>query len=121
MIASVAIALGGLLLAYYFYLRNKNVPEKLAKSFSPIYNLLLNKYYVDEIYDALIVNPIKRGATILWEFFDEKVIDGLVNGVAEFFEDGGLSLRNIQSGKAQTYLVSILLGAVILAGYILVF
>lgn len=121
MVVSVLIALSGIGLAYYFYLKNRSVPEKLAQSFSPVYKLLLNKYYVDEIYDALIVNPIKKGSTILWEFFDEKVIDGIVNGAAEFFEDGGLSLRKLQSGKAQAYLVSILLGAVIFVGYFLVF
>ncbi|RMF95900.1 MAG: NADH-quinone oxidoreductase subunit L [Candidatus Schekmanbacteria bacterium] len=121
MVLSVLIALIGLAVAYYFYLKNKKVPEKLAENFSPIYKLLLNKYYVDEIYDALIVNPIKKGAVFLWEFFDDKIVDGIVNGTAEFFEDGGLSLRKLQSGKVQAYLVSILVGVVLFVGYFLIY
>lgn len=117
MIVSVIIALFGILLAYIFYLKSKNIPEKLSQSFSPIYNMLLNKYYVDEIYDALIVTPIKKGSIFLWEFFDAKVIDGLANGIGTFFENSGLSLRTLQNGRAQTYAVGILIGAVIFIGY----
>ena len=60
MVVSTAIAIAGIYLAYQMYIKKPEMPKKLAERFRLIYKLLLNKYYVDEIYDALFVNPIKK-------------------------------------------------------------
>jgi NADH-quinone oxidoreductase subunit L len=78
---SVAIALAGLMLARQFYLANPALPENLMNRFRGLYTTLLNKYWVDEIYDALIVNRTKGLGTLLARF-DLGVIDGGVNGSA---------------------------------------
>jgi NADH-quinone oxidoreductase subunit L len=78
---SVGIALAGMLLARQFYLRNPALPERLMNRFRGLYITLLNKYWVDEIYDALIVNRMK-GLGTFFARFDLSVIDGGVNGSA---------------------------------------
>lgn len=84
MIISVTIALIGILLAYHMYIRNPSIPEKLAKKFNVLYKLIFNKYYVDEIYDFFIIKRTKQFATILWQWFDVPVVDGMVNGTSKF-------------------------------------
>jgi len=86
--------------------------------FLPAPRLFENKYYVDEIYDAAFVRPITVGSTeVLWKFFDVKVIDGLVNGVAQFVGACAGVLRQIQTGLVRSYVAMILLGALIVIGY----
>ena len=119
MVVSTAIAIAGIYLAYQMYIKKPEMPKKLAERFGLIYKLLLNKYYIDEIYDTLFVNPIKNGSIFLWESFDNRVIDGIVNGVASFFEGGSSVLRRLQTGVAQSYMLSILIGAVMILGYYL--
>jgi NADH-quinone oxidoreductase subunit L len=92
----------------------------VARSFSGRRTLLLNKYYVDEAYDAAIVQPIKvTSETALWKVVDAGAIDGAVNGVGETV--GGLSelLRRVQTGSVRAYAASLLFGAVVLFGYYL--
>ena len=62
--------------AYYLFVKNKNLPEQIANVNKPLYQFLLNKWYFDELYDVLIVNPSKRFGLFLWKFFDIKLIDG---------------------------------------------
>lgn len=117
MILSVAIALFSIWIAYkwYFYDKKWSTPRKLVTNFSSGYKLLFNKYFVDEIYFRLIVDPIiliaRKG---LWKFFDEKVIDGFVNGLANLTVYFGEKVRKIQTGYAQTYAVIMLAGALVL-------
>ena len=110
MIVSLAIAFGGLGLAYYMYLKNPSFPRQLAERFRLLYHLICNKWFVDEIYDFLFVNPIKRGSGLLWTFFDVKVVDGLVNGSGRFVQWGSSVLKRIQTGHVQNYALSILVG-----------
>ena len=81
MIGSVVIALLGIGLATLMYLKRVGMADKLAASFSGLHKLLYRKYYVDEIYDAVVIQPLKKLCVILAEF-DLKVIDGIVNGSA---------------------------------------
>jgi len=80
--------------------------------------LLENKYYVDEIYDAAVINPIhvvsREG---LWKIFDVGVIDGLVNGLGRLVADAGAIVRHLQSGFVRAYAAIILLGALLVIGY----
>ncbi|MBI4454530.1 MAG: hypothetical protein HY644_01380, partial [Acidobacteria bacterium] len=80
---SVLVALLGMGMAYYFYLARPQLPGLLAHRFRTLYNTLYHKYYVDEIYDALVVNRAKNLGNFLWSF-DANVVDGLVNFSAAF-------------------------------------
>ena len=120
MIGSLTAAGLGILLAYWFYLRSPEIPEGLATAFSGAYRTLVNKYYVDEFYNWLIVHPVVVGSRkFLWQFVDVGVIDGAVNGSAEATADIGQVLRRIQSGNIRSYAAWVLLGAVGWLGYLL--
>ncbi len=87
---ALGIAVVGFLLARAFYVENPELPERLMARYRGLYLTLLNKYWVDEIYDALIVNPIQWISTnLLWHFVDVKVIDGTVNGTGELVRGSG--------------------------------
>jgi NADH-quinone oxidoreductase subunit L len=116
---SILVALTGILIAYRFYVANPSVPVKLAARLRGIYGLLVNKYYVDEAYDALIVNPVAAGSKdLLWRGVDVGVIDGAVNGVGRLVKGSASLLKNIQNGMVRSYAAWILAGAVLILLYI---
>ena len=79
----VIVALIGFLMAWWFYIKKPAVPEKLEKSLHGPYELLLNKYWIDELYAAVFVRPLLWISTnVLWHVVDEGIIDGVVNGSA---------------------------------------
>lgn len=83
--------------------------------------LLEHKYYVDEVYDAAIVQPIKQSSIrILWKFIDVRIIDGAVNGAAELAGLVGNTLRYLQSGLARSYVAVLVFGALLLIGYFVI-
>jgi NADH-quinone oxidoreductase subunit L len=109
----VLIALAGLLIAWWFYIKSPQTPKKLAESLRGPYTLVLHKYYVDELYNAVIIQPLLWISTnVLWHVVDEGVIDGTVNGVARVSRDTGSELREIQSGNARSYATWVVIGAV---------
>jgi NADH-quinone oxidoreductase subunit L len=109
----VLIALVGLFVAWWFYIKSPQTPKKLADSLRAPYTVLLRKYYVDEIYNAAIVQPLLWFSTnVLWHVVDETVIDGTVNGVARVARESGSELREIQSGNARSYATWVVIGAV---------
>ncbi len=114
MIISVILAVSGIWIARNIYLKKPSIAVSAAGRFKGLYNLLWNKYFVDEIYDAAIVNPIKKGSeTVLWKFTDAKIIDGAVNGTASVINFISARIRKIQTGVAQIYAVVMMLGIVI--------
>ena len=117
---SSLVALGGVAVAVFFFLRNRDAADHVAARFSVVYRLLSNKYYVDEIYDTTIVQPIRiLSEEGLWRRVDVRGIDGAVNGVAEAV--GGLSdlLRRLQTGSVRAYAASLFAGVVLVLGYYL--
>ncbi len=114
MTVTVVGAVAAILLARYMYIKNTQVANNYSKKFKGIYNLLLNKYFVDEAYDAAVVNPIVRGSeSILWKITDTILIDGLINGVAKLVGSISKSIRKVQTGVAQIYALVMMLGIVI--------
>jgi NADH-quinone oxidoreductase subunit L len=92
----------------------------MARQFSGVHRLLLNKYYVDEIYDGAVVQPIKRVSTgLLWRGVDAGLIDGTVNGVGLLVRGWSAVLRRLQTGSVRAYAMSIFLGVVSMLGYYL--
>jgi NADH-quinone oxidoreductase subunit L len=114
MVVSVAVALAGIALAWLFYVARPGLPDTLAASFSGIYKLIYNKYFVDEIYAAAVVNPVISGSReVLWKSVDARVIDGAVNGAGTVSQGVGGLLKRLQSGNIRTYAVWVLLGSVL--------
>ena len=117
---STVIAILGILFARWVWITRRSIAENAAREFAPIHRLLLNKYYVDEIYDAAIVQPIhvvsREG---LWRGFDVKVIDGAVNGAAAIVDSSASLMRRLQTGSVRTYAGSIFAGVVAILAYYL--
>ena len=120
MLVSIAVAVAGIVLAVFFWLRSRTAAARVAASMAPLYTLLLNKYYVDELYNAAIVQPIKLGSTyILWRGFDAGIIDGLVNGVGHAVRGSSATLRRLQTGSIRAYAASLFIGVVLILGWYL--
>jgi NADH-quinone oxidoreductase subunit L len=120
MIVSVVVALAGIGMAAYFFLVNRRAADRAAAQLSGVHRLLSNKYYVDEVYDAAIVQPIYIVSEDgLWKGVDVGVIDRTVNGVASAVAGSGEVLRRLQTGSVRAYAVSIFLGGVLILGYFL--
>ncbi|MBI3247498.1 MAG: NADH-quinone oxidoreductase subunit L [Deltaproteobacteria bacterium] len=113
------VGIGGIALAYVMYVLNPAIAESAASSLSAFHKLLFNKYYVDEIYDAVIVRPIAGISNWLWQVWDAIVIDGTVNGAAHTMQANGSLLRLWQNGNVQNYALSFLIGAMAILGYYL--
>ncbi len=119
---STGIALAGIGIAWFFWRRRTDLPVSMARSYAGMYRLLLNKYYVDEIYDAVLVQPIKLiSSGVLWKGVDAGLIDGTVNGVGAVVSAGSNTLRRLQTGSIRTYSASLFLGAVLILGWYLWF
>jgi NADH-quinone oxidoreductase subunit L len=110
------MGLGGIALAYVFYVLNPVLPDRLAQQWNSLYAGSLNKWYVDELYDMAFVRPTIEAANDLWRWFDVRVIDGAVNGLAEAVAMWSRTLRVIQSGEVQHYALAMALGAVVILG-----
>ncbi|HXE62989.1 MAG TPA: NADH-quinone oxidoreductase subunit L [Bryobacteraceae bacterium] len=110
---SVAFGLGGIALSYLMYVVNPGIPEKISSALGGVYTLVYNKYFVDEAYDAAIVQPIIHGSeTVLWKTADVGIIDGIVNGVGTESKGIGSILRLLQSGNIRSYATWVVIGAV---------
>ncbi len=117
---STLLAFAGIGLASFLWLKNRQIPDRMATQYGGVYRLLLNKYYVDEVYDATIVQPIKVVSTEgLWRGFDVKVIDGAVNGAGYLVSGVSIVLRLLQNGSVKTYAVSTFAGVVAILAYYL--
>jgi NADH-quinone oxidoreductase subunit L len=111
---STAASLAGAGLAYLFYIAKPALPEKLAAKAHAMYSIMVNKYYVDELYDGLFVWPLVRmSRDFLWKFVDIFMIDGAVNGIGQVIRGSATGLRHMQSGYVRTYAGWILLGGVL--------
>ena len=119
MIFSMAVAAAGIYMAYKMYIAKPELPEKVIEKIPVIYDLVYNKYYVDEIYDATVVEPIKNGSDFLWHGVDENIIDGAVNGSATTVGWLSSHLRKLETGFVQSYALAILIGAVLVTGYLI--
>ncbi len=104
----------GIGLAFFMYGINAKAVEKMNEAPVGLRNLLWNKWYVDEAYDAAIVKPTAALANGLWKGVDIQVIDGTVNGIARFMEYWGSVIRVLQTGNVQNYAMSFLVGVTVI-------
>ncbi len=105
----------GFAIAWYFYIRRPNIPVELARQHDVLYRFLLNKWYFDEIYDALIVRPLLWLGRLLWKGGDGIVIDGLgPDGVSARVLDVTRNVMRLQTGYLYHYAFAMLIGAALL-------
>ncbi len=117
---ALGIAGFGLYLAYRFYYYEETTSETEATQTGGMFHrLLLNKYYVDEIYDTLLVRPLTRGANWFADTFDIAIIDRFVNGLANQVRSSSLFWRQLQTGNVQHYLLCFLGGTLLILAYYL--
>lgn len=120
MLAATLMGLAGIAGAYYVYVLNPGLPDRLSEQWNSLYQASLNKWYVDEAYAVAFVKPTFAAASALWKYVDVNVIDGAVNGVARAFAWSGWLLRLVQSGQTQHYALAMACGiAVIVTVFIL--
>ena len=116
MVVASLLGLVGIAAAYVLYVKSPDLPDRLAAQWQSLYQLSLHKWYADEAYDKVFVNPTFQTADHMWKQVDVKVIDGAVNGVARSIAWGGWIARLIQSGEAQNYALAMTVGAVMILG-----
>jgi NADH-quinone oxidoreductase subunit L len=113
MVLSIVFAISAIAFARYVYLKKPGIALHTSQKFKGLYNLLWNKYFVDETYDSLVVNPIlKTSRSFLWKIADNKIIDGVVNGSAKLIDVISINIRKLQTGVAQFYALVMMLGIV---------
>ena len=117
-VLSLIIAGAGVFTAIRFYALRPDLPDRWAARYPNAYRWLSHKYYVDELYDALFVEPIRRLAVWCWRGFDEPVVDGFVNGVGTLVRTGSSVLRYLQTGYVMSYVLSFVVGVVAIVGYL---
>ena len=108
-------------IAYYLFVKNKNLPSQIASVNKPLYQFLLNKWYFDELYDVLFVRPSKNIGLFLWKFFDIKLIDGFgPDGISALIKKCSLKANKFQSGFIYQYAFVMLLGFSALLTFLIV-
>jgi NADH-quinone oxidoreductase subunit L len=117
---SVGLATISAFLAYHFYVQAPEKPKRFAESIKGVYNVVYNKYFVDELYFAGIINPLVRFSKDLWYYIDVNVIDKTTYLVADMVRGGGTLVRGFQNGNIQQYAMYIAIGVVLTLSFILV-
>jgi NADH-quinone oxidoreductase subunit L len=118
MALSSGVAIAGIVIAAYFWLRSRTAADAAARRMHGLHTLLSHKYYVDELYDAAIVQPIKLLSTVgLWRGVDAGGIDGAVNGIGQTVRSSSNVLRRLQTGSVRTYAAFLFLGVVLILGW----
>ena len=115
--ASVVIALVGITIAFTMYVKNTELPGKFTSTFPALHRAVYNKWYIDELYDFLFVNPCKAFGNFLWKGFDVLVVDGIVNGVAAVVKGWSSAFRYTETGYVHNYAFVMAAGTVAILGY----
>ncbi|MES2678344.1 MAG: NADH-quinone oxidoreductase subunit L [Bacteroidota bacterium] len=111
---AVAGALAMIWFTYQLFIKNRVLPAEKEAQLKPWQRLIYNKYYVDELYDAVIRKPLDFMSTVFHKFFDLQVIDGIVNGVGASVRMIGASVRYFQTGNIGFYVMSMSMGVVLI-------
>jgi NADH-quinone oxidoreductase subunit L len=118
-ISVLAVAIG-FLAAYWIYVRNWGMAERMTKSAQWLYDIVYNKYYVDEAYTEAIVKPLRILADVLADVVEQRSIDGAVDGLARLVGLAGEGVRRVQTGLVRNYALAMLIGVVAVVAYFVV-
>jgi NADH-quinone oxidoreductase subunit L len=119
-IAPAAMGIAGIALAYVMYMIMPALPGRLAARFRGLYLFLLNKWYFDELYDALFVRPARRLAEVFWKVGDARIIDGMPNGAADLAVQASRGAVRMQTGRVANYAFAMIIGLVIFVSLFLI-
>jgi NADH-quinone oxidoreductase subunit L len=111
---AISVSMAGLsaTFAYYLYVKDQNLLQKLYESLKPIHRVLWNKYWVDELFFGTIINPLVRLSRLIWAKIDVGIIDRATYLVSDVVIEGGRGLRSFQSGNLQQYAFYMVVGIV---------
>ncbi|HZF77574.1 MAG TPA: NADH-quinone oxidoreductase subunit L [Acetobacteraceae bacterium] len=112
-LAPTVVGIAGIAVAYLFYMFVPSLPGRIATSFRGAYLFLLNKWYFDELYDAIFVRPARRLAQVFWRTGDARIIDGVPNGAATLASDAARGVVRIQTGRVANYAFAMIIGLVL--------
>jgi NADH-quinone oxidoreductase subunit L len=111
----------GILVAFQAYMRSKDLPSRIAKAFGPIYTFVFNKWFFDELYDAVFVRPAKALGRLLWKGGDGAIIDGLgPDGISQVTVDLAKRASKLQTGYVYHYAFAMMIGVVALVSWYIV-
>ena len=117
----LVLGIAGIALAYLLYILRPDLPARLAGSVGGLYRFLLNKWYFDELYDRIFVEPAKRLGTGLWKAGDGALIDGVgPDGIAAAVVDLARRASRLQTGYIYHYAFAMLIGLAILVTWYMV-
>ncbi len=117
---SVFVAVLGALLAYWLYCVRPELPQKIADSLDGLYEAVVHKYYIDELYAAIFVRPLINGSTrILWQGVDRKIIDAAVNDAGDGARRVSDEVRHMQSGNIRSYAGWIAAGSAVVIAFMI--
>jgi NADH-quinone oxidoreductase subunit L len=119
LVLSVIAAFAGIVLAWFMYGTTPVRAEAIGRPRTPVHRLLQNAWYVDWLYDRIVVRPLFAASDVLARVFDTRVIDGAVNGVGRAVVAWAASLRRLQTGYVVNYALTMLAGAVAIVGFLL--
>jgi NADH-quinone oxidoreductase subunit L len=120
MFTSVAVAALGCYLAYLLYCKRRDLPQKIAAALGGLYDAVVHKYYIDEIYATLFVKPLVDGsARILWHGVDQGVIDAAINDTADGARHVSDAARHMQSGNLRSYAGWVAAGGALVIAYMI--
>jgi NADH-quinone oxidoreductase subunit L len=119
LILSVVVVTAGVMLAWFLYLSTPLRPGAIGQPRTPVHRLLLNAYYVDRLYDRAIVRPLYGLSGVLARVVDLGIIDGLVNALGRAVLGWAAAFRRLQTGYVVNYALTMLVGAVLLVGFLL--
>ncbi|MGH9504173.1 MAG: NADH-quinone oxidoreductase subunit L [Terriglobales bacterium] len=118
MLISVGAAALGLYLAWILYYRRPQLPQQIAAGLGGLYQAVVHKYYIDELYAALFVKPLIAGsALILWHGIDQDIIDASLDNSAHGAREVSDSVRQMQSGNLRSYAGWVAAGAAVVIAY----
>ncbi|MCA3310358.1 MAG: NADH-quinone oxidoreductase subunit L [Roseomonas sp.] len=118
-LAPTIVGLGGIALAYVMYLFAPSLPGALARAFPGVHRFLLNKWYFDELYDAIFVRPAQALARGFWKIGDVRIIDGVPNGLAASVAGAARQAVSLQTGRVASYAFTMIVGLVVLVSLLL--
>ena len=116
-LAAIAVGVGvfGILLAFIFYKKPTNLPDKVSKAFGSLYQWAFDKFYFDELYLFVTKEIIFKRISAPFAWFDKNVVDGAMNLIGNSTVTGSEKIKKMQSGKVQDYAFAYVAGAVVLA------
>jgi NADH-quinone oxidoreductase subunit L len=118
-LAPTIVGLGGIALAYVMYMFAPSLPGALANALPGVHRFLLNKWYFDELYDAIFVRPAQALARGFWKIGDVRIIDGVPNGLAASVVGAARQAVALQTGRVASYAFTMIVGLVLLVSLLL--